>query len=48
MKSKKLKFKIILLEGQVKNLIDNLISESIINESNNLNKNKVSLQKLLK
>ena len=48
MKSKKLKFKIILLEGQVKNLIDNLISEYIINESNNLNKNKVSLQKLLK
>jgi hypothetical protein len=48
MKSKKLKFKIILSEGQVKNLIDNLISESIINESNNLNKNKVSLQKLLK
>lgn len=48
MKSKKLKFKIILLEGQVKNLIDNLISESIINESNNLNKNNVSLQKLLK
>lgn len=45
MKSKKLKFKIILSEGQVKNLIDNLISESIINESNNLNKNKVSLQK---
>ena len=48
MKSKKLKFKIILSEGQVKDLIDNLISESIINESNNLNKNKVSLQKLLK
>ena len=48
MKSKKSKFKIILSEGQVKNLIDNLISESIINESNNLNKNKVSLQKLLK
>ena len=48
MKSKKLKFKIILLEGQVKNLIDNLISESIINESNNLNENNVSLQKLLK
>lgn len=48
MKSKKIKFKIILSEGQVKNLIDNLISESIINESNNLNKNKVSLQKLLK
>lgn len=48
MKSKKLIFKIILSEGQVKNLIDNLISESIINESNNLNKNKVSLQKLLK
>ena len=38
MKSKKIKFKIILSEGQVKNLIDNLISESIINESNNLNK----------
>lgn len=45
MKSKKLKFKIILLEGQVKNLIDNLISESIINESNNHNENKVSSQK---
>lgn len=45
MKSKKLKFKIILSEGQVKNLIDNLISESIINESNNHHKNKVSSQK---
>jgi hypothetical protein len=47
MKSKKLKCKIILTEAQVKNLIDSLISESIINESNNLNKNKVSSQKLL-
>jgi hypothetical protein len=47
MKSKTLKRKIILTEAQIKNLINNLISESIINESNNLNKNKVSSQKLL-
>lgn len=40
MKSKKLKRKIILTEIQVKKLIDNLISESIINESETSKKSK--------
>ena len=44
MKSKILKRKIILSEAQIKNLIENLISEYKINESINFKKSKDSSQ----